>query len=263
MAIQIAALAILAAFYGVYLGKMLAQRRRGIRTDQMARGNKRGRLFWTELLLKGVTCAVALAEAACALADWNSAPTWLRWLGLGLAAAGVGVFAASVYTMRDSWRAGIPREGETELVTAGIYRFSRNPAFLGFDLTYLGLLLPFGIPSSPSPAWRRCFCTCRSCRKRPFSPPPLAQPTPATAAGSAATWAGGGRAREKKRSPFHSCERGSVWVGERYGPWRSAATAAFFGMSRCREEFFEKGVRSVYKELHADHETGLLTTNKG
>lgn len=53
MAIQIAALAILAAFYGVYLGKMLAQRRRGIRTDQMARGNKRGRLFWTELLLKG------------------------------------------------------------------------------------------------------------------------------------------------------------------------------------------------------------------
>ncbi len=48
MAIQIAALAILAAFYGVYLGKMPAQRRRGIRTDQMARGNKRGRLFWTE-----------------------------------------------------------------------------------------------------------------------------------------------------------------------------------------------------------------------
>ena len=146
MAIQIAALAILAAFYGVYLGKMLAQRRRGIRTDQMARGNKRGRLFWTELLLKGTTFAVALAEAACALVDWNSAPTWLRWLGLGLAAAGVGVFAASVYTMCDSWRAGIPQEGETELVTAGIYRFSRNPAFLGFDLTYLGLLLAFWNP---------------------------------------------------------------------------------------------------------------------
>ena len=83
---------------------------------------------------------------AVALADWNSAPTWLRWLGLGLAVAGVGVFAASVYTMRDSWRAGIPREGETELVTAGIYRFSRNPAFLGFDLTYLGLLLAFWNP---------------------------------------------------------------------------------------------------------------------
>lgn len=47
MAIQIAALAILAAFYGVYLGKMLAQRRRGIRTDQMARGNKRGPTCWT------------------------------------------------------------------------------------------------------------------------------------------------------------------------------------------------------------------------
>ncbi len=29
------------------------------------------------------------------------------------------------------------------MVTAGIYRFSRNPAFLGFDLVYTGILLMF------------------------------------------------------------------------------------------------------------------------
>ena len=29
------------------------------------------------------------------------------------------------------------------------------------------------------------------------------------------------------------------------------------------EKFLSIRFRSVYKELHADHETGLLTTNKG
>lgn len=32
---------------------------------------------------------------------------------------------------------------QTELVTEGIYGISRNPAFLGFDLVYIGILLMF------------------------------------------------------------------------------------------------------------------------
>ena len=32
---------------------------------------------------------------------------------------------------------------KTELVTDGIYQFSRNPAFLGFDLLYIGTLMMF------------------------------------------------------------------------------------------------------------------------
>nr|WP_325196398.1 methyltransferase [uncultured Oscillibacter sp.] len=30
-----------------------------------------------------------------------------------------------------------------KLVTDGIYRYSRNPAFLGFDLQYIGVLLMY------------------------------------------------------------------------------------------------------------------------
>ena len=53
-------------------------------------------------------------------------------------------FLLSVLCMKDSWRAGIPDKDKTELVTTGIYRFSRNPAFLGFDLMYVGVLLLYG-----------------------------------------------------------------------------------------------------------------------
>ena len=41
---------------------------------------------------------------------------------------------------------------ETELVTNGIYQISRNPAFLGFDLLYIGTLLMFF-------NWILCFLT--------------------------------------------------------------------------------------------------------
>jgi protein-S-isoprenylcysteine O-methyltransferase Ste14 len=44
--------------------------------------------------------------------------------------------------MKNSWRVGIPEE-KTALVTSGIYNFSRNPAFVGFDLLYLSLCLMF------------------------------------------------------------------------------------------------------------------------
>jgi protein-S-isoprenylcysteine O-methyltransferase Ste14 len=51
------------------------------------------------------------------------------------------VFLLAVVTMKDSWRAGIPDEGGMRFVCHGIYRYSRNPAFLGFDMMYAGILL--------------------------------------------------------------------------------------------------------------------------
>mgnify|MGYP001040332322 FL=1 len=46
--------------------------------------------------------------------------------------------------MKDSWRAGVDESQRTELVTGGLYRRSRNPSFVGFDLLYLGSALAVG-----------------------------------------------------------------------------------------------------------------------
>ena len=75
---------------------------------------------------------------------WNHLPAGARFTGFCIGMLGDVVFLLSVLCMRDSWRAGIPDKDKIELVTNGIYRFSRNPAFLGFDLMYIGALLLYG-----------------------------------------------------------------------------------------------------------------------
>ena len=69
-----------------------------------------------------------------------------RICGAVIGALGATVFVTSVVTMRDSWRAGVSKTDKTELVTDEIYRINRNPAFLGFDLVYIGILLMFFNP---------------------------------------------------------------------------------------------------------------------
>ncbi|MCB1874436.1 MAG: isoprenylcysteine carboxylmethyltransferase family protein [Chromatiales bacterium] len=43
--------------------------------------------------------------------------------------------------MGRSWRIGIDMENRTDLVTGGLFAYSRNPIFLGMKLTTLGLFL--------------------------------------------------------------------------------------------------------------------------
>lgn len=50
-------------------------------------------------------------------------------------------FALATNTMKNSWRVGIPEE-KTALVTKGVYKWSRNPAFASLPSKLLyGLLL--------------------------------------------------------------------------------------------------------------------------
>ena len=138
---QCLGLLVLLLFYGCYFAKQLAQRRQGVRTNQIGRG-KTGLARWAELAMGFASLAAPAAELwSIGLNRW-AGPFWLRLAGAALALMGTALFYAALLTMRDSWRAGVSQDS-TRLVTEGIFRFSRNPAFLGFDLVYLGLLLLF------------------------------------------------------------------------------------------------------------------------
>lgn len=142
MAFQTAGAAILLVFYGCYFGKMVLQRRAGIRTDQLGRG-KSGPGKRLERTVQAAAYGAVLAEAVSIALDTGPFPPAVRALGAAAACAGTAVFILSVATMGDSWRAGVPKGEETALVTRGIYRLSRNPAFLGFDLLYAGMAVMF------------------------------------------------------------------------------------------------------------------------
>ena len=134
------ALFVLAVFYGIYFAKMLAQKRRGIRTRQIGK-RKETSIHTVELLMSIATLAVVIAQLVSIAFGWSCLAAKARFTGFVTGMLGDLIFLLSVLSMKDSWRAGIPDQDRTELVTSGIYRFSRNPAFLGFDLMmYCNLL---------------------------------------------------------------------------------------------------------------------------
>ena len=136
------ALAVLAVFYGFYFGKVLAQKRRGIQTRQIGR-RKEKEIHTVETLMSIATLGAPIAQLMSIAFGWNHLPAGARFTGFLIGMLGDGIFLLSVLCMKDSWRAGIPDKERTELVTTGIYRFSRNPAFLGFDFMYIGILLMY------------------------------------------------------------------------------------------------------------------------
>lgn len=135
-------LVVLALFYGTYFTKVL---RRGIQTRQIGR-RKEKTIHTVELCMSAATLGVVIARLLSVAFGWSMLPAGARFTGFCTGLLGDLIFLLSVVCMKDSWRAGIPDMDETELITTGVYRFSRNPAFLGFDFMYIGVLLLYFNP---------------------------------------------------------------------------------------------------------------------
>jgi protein-S-isoprenylcysteine O-methyltransferase Ste14 len=142
MEFKIIALGLMAIFYTCYFLKMINQKKQGIHTDQLGKG-KDGLLKVIEISLKITTYLLPIIQIVCILFYSENLHLILRVAGLVIELFGIVVFIASVVEMKDNWRAGVQKEDKTKLVTTGIYTISRNPAFLGFDLMYIGILLTF------------------------------------------------------------------------------------------------------------------------
>lgn len=142
MIYRVIAMLNLVAFYGLYVRKIWIQKKQNIRTNQAGVGDKPKKVLMVERIMGIATVLAVVAEVISVLAA-AQVPGWgVQALGAGIGVLAVVIFGLATKTMRDSWRVGIPEE-KTELVTDGIYRYSRNPAFVGFDLMYLSVCLMF------------------------------------------------------------------------------------------------------------------------
>ena len=122
---------------------VLAQKRRGIQTRQIGRRKEKS-IHTIEVLMSVTTLGLPIAQILSIIFGWSYLPASTCFTGFCVGILGDIIFLLSVLCMKDNWRAGIPDKDKTELVTTDIYRFSRNPAFLGFDFMYIGVLLMYG-----------------------------------------------------------------------------------------------------------------------
>lgn len=153
MIYQIIAIFILLTFYTFYFVKIIIQKKHSIKTNQMGIGNKPAKVLIIERIMSVATVLTCVGGVGSILFVKRFIITELRIAGIIIGVFAVICFALATITMKSSWRVGIPEE-KTSLITKGIYQWSRNPAFLGFDLLYLSIcLMFFNIPLVLISAW--------------------------------------------------------------------------------------------------------------
>ena len=136
---------LITTFYIAYFAKQVLLRKKGIVTNRLAKGSKPKKTEMIETGLLLITYGMAAFQYAGFFLEKYLLPLKLpmavRWVGIVLTGFGVLFFILAITTMRDSWRAGIDESQKTSMVTRGVYNISRNPAFVGFDLLYIGSAL--------------------------------------------------------------------------------------------------------------------------
>jgi protein-S-isoprenylcysteine O-methyltransferase Ste14 len=134
--------------FPLYLASFLAI----LRLVRRGGGDPRGAAQSSSILGYGVAFATGFWQLLVVLAILDVQSVVGRWripaidqplavfAGSALFAVGLGLAVLGAFTLRDSFRIGLP-ERPTALVTAGVYRYSRNPVILGLYCYVLGFFL--------------------------------------------------------------------------------------------------------------------------
>ena len=103
-----------------------------------------GKLF--KLVMASLTAAVIIYFFTPEIYSFLLPVVWLEnrtthFTGIVLLMLSLGWTVLAQIQMGNSWRIGIDEEKETALVQSGLFRFSRNPIFLGMIVTLAGVFL--------------------------------------------------------------------------------------------------------------------------
>jgi protein-S-isoprenylcysteine O-methyltransferase Ste14 len=95
-----------------------------------------GAILFVVLIARGIAPEI---DTAAGLIQVLAQPA-ITWFGLAIMAWGGVIILVAQVGMGASWRIGLDQE-QTELVTTGLFAWSRNPTFLGMVVLVLGAFL--------------------------------------------------------------------------------------------------------------------------
>jgi protein-S-isoprenylcysteine O-methyltransferase Ste14 len=103
-----------------------------------------GKLF--KIMMAGLALVILVFAFAPDIYKFLLPIVWLeneivQIIGIGLLLLSLGWIVLAQIQMGNSWRIGIDEEKKTALVRAGLFRFSRNPIFLGMMISLIGFFL--------------------------------------------------------------------------------------------------------------------------
>ena len=146
MIFKIFALLIMFIFYTIYIYKLVSLNKQAIKTNQAGKGNKTKKVIITEKIMSLTNIIVIFTQLFSILIVEHNKSIVFEVIAIIFGILSIIFFLLATITMRNNWRVGIPEE-KTSLVINGIYKWSRNPAFVGFDLLYISnTILFFNIP---------------------------------------------------------------------------------------------------------------------
>lgn len=147
-------LVMLALFYIVFIGRSVALNSKGIRILVLGKGKKGMRRFVEVFLSVGLLYWTAEAVNAAAglrlpllpqsFGDPMFQSPVLKAIGCILILGGLITFFLSLVSFGSSWRIGIDSQKPGQLVTTGVFSFTRNPIFLFIDMLFFSVWLIYG-----------------------------------------------------------------------------------------------------------------------
>jgi len=146
----------LALFLALFIGRTVTLRvQRKINPIRLSLGKNGVHHALSLSLFIGINLWAALVVITALHSEWWALPpAWGgRWfdhlaaksVGAGLIVVAFAILVRALIDLGPSWRLGIDTKTPGELVTTGIYAFSRNPIYLFFDLYFLATFLINGL----------------------------------------------------------------------------------------------------------------------
>ena len=117
-------------FQGMFVTKNIILRRK---TEKQIRGNNREAIaaviYFAFFISTAMTFSL-LDRPFGEIQVIDSFPAMIA--GLVLLSMNLVISGVSLISLKDSWRVGVIEDQKTELITLGIYRFTRNPYFVSY-----------------------------------------------------------------------------------------------------------------------------------